>query len=64
MKSFTDNAGRIWTVAVNVAAIKRVRAICDVDLNAIVEAEQNPHWGYKRILYVRLRQLTIQRVNQ
>ena len=36
MKSFTDNAGRIWTVAVNVAAIKRVRAICDVDLNAIV----------------------------
>ena len=27
MKSFTDNAGRIWTVAVNVAASKRVRAI-------------------------------------
>ena len=40
MKSFTDNAGRIWTVAVNVAAIKRVRAICDVDLNAIVEMDE------------------------
>lgn len=37
MKSFTDNAGRIWTVAVNVAAIKRVRAICDVDLKVIGE---------------------------
>ena len=40
MKSFTDNAGRIWTVAVNVAAIKRVRAICHVDLNAIVEMDE------------------------
>ena len=37
MKSFTDNAGPIWTVAVNVAAIKRVRAICDVDLKVIGE---------------------------
>ena len=44
MKSFTDNAGRLWTLAVNVAAIKRVRAICDVDLNSIVEldAKNNP----------------------
>ena len=40
MKSFTDNAGRIWTVAVNVAALKRVRAICNVDLNAIVEMDE------------------------
>jgi hypothetical protein len=39
MKSFTDNAGRVWTLAVNVAAIKRVRAICDVDLNSIVEMD-------------------------
>ena len=37
MKSFTDNAGPIWTVAVNVAAIKRVCAICDVDLKVIGE---------------------------
>ena len=40
MKSFTDNAGRIWTIAVNVATIKRVRAICNVDLNAIVEMDE------------------------
>ena len=46
MKSFTDNAGRIWTVAVNVAAIKRVRAICDVDLNAIVEMDNWCHSMY------------------
>ena len=39
MKSFTDNAGRVWTLAVNVAAIKRVRAICGVDLNSIVEMD-------------------------
>jgi len=37
MKSFTDNMGRTWTLVVNVAAIKRVRALCGVDLNAIVE---------------------------
>ncbi len=39
MKSFTDNAGRVWTLAVNVAAIKRVRALCDVDLNSIIELD-------------------------
>lgn len=39
MKSFTDNLGRTWTLVVNVAAIKRVRALCDVDLNSIVEVE-------------------------
>ena len=26
MKCFVDNAGRTWTVAINVAAVKRVRA--------------------------------------
>ena len=41
MKSFTDNLGRTWTLVVNVAAIKRVRALCDVDLNAIVEIDKN-----------------------
>lgn len=39
MKSFLDNAGRTWTLAVNVAAIKRVRALCDVDLTKIVELD-------------------------
>ena len=41
MKSFTDNLGRTWTLVVNVAAIKRVRAICGVDLNAIVEIDKD-----------------------
>ena len=39
MKSFTDNNGRTWTLVVNVATIKRVRALCGVDLNSIVEVE-------------------------
>ena len=39
MKSFTDNTGRTWTLVVNVATIKRVRALCGVDLNSIVEVE-------------------------
>lgn len=41
MKSFTDNLGRTWMLVVNVAAIKRVRALCDVDLNAIVEIDKD-----------------------
>jgi hypothetical protein len=40
MKSFTDNQGRAWTLVVNVATIKRVRALCAVDLNAIIEVEE------------------------
>lgn len=36
MKTFTDNAGRMWTVALNVDALKRVRSLCDVDLMQIV----------------------------
>ena len=39
MKTFTDNTGRTWTLLVNVATIKRVRALCGVDLNAIIEVE-------------------------
>ena len=39
MKSFTDSLGRAWTLVVNVATIKRVRALCGVDLNTIVEVE-------------------------
>ena len=39
MKAFTDNLGRTWTLVVNVATVKRVRALCGVDLNAIVEME-------------------------
>lgn len=39
MKSFNDNTGRPWMIVVNVATIKRVRAICEVDLNSIVELD-------------------------
>ena len=41
MKSFTDNKGRIWTLEVTVATIKRVRGLCKVDLNSIVELDKN-----------------------
>ena len=39
MKSFTDSLGRAWTLVVNMATIKRVRALCGVELNTIVEVE-------------------------
>ncbi|NLE57916.1 MAG: hypothetical protein GX616_06115 [Planctomycetes bacterium] len=37
MKTFVDNAGRTWTVTVNVDAIKRVRGLLNVDLLEILE---------------------------
>ena len=39
MKTFFDNAGRTWTVAVNVDAIKRVRTLCGVNLLEIVAGD-------------------------
>ncbi len=39
MKTFRDNKRRVWTLEVNVAAIKRVRGLCKVDLNTIVEVD-------------------------
>jgi hypothetical protein len=39
MKTFTDNAGRTWTLAINVDAIKRVRGLLNVDLLEIVEGK-------------------------
>ena len=41
MKSFTDNKGRTWTLEVTVATVKRVRALCKVDLYSIVELDKN-----------------------
>lgn len=32
MQTFTDNAGRVWSVAINVNAIKQVKALAGVDL--------------------------------
>ena len=37
MHSFRDNAGRTWTVAVNVAAVKRVRGLVNIDLYKLVD---------------------------
>ncbi len=39
MKTFKDNAGRSWTVAVNVAAIKRIKTLLDVNLMEAVEGD-------------------------
>ena len=39
MKTFTDNAGRTWTVAINVDAIKRVRGLLSVDLLEILDGQ-------------------------
>ena len=32
MKTFNDNSGRVWSVSLNVDAIKRVRTLVDIDL--------------------------------
>ena len=37
MHTFTDTTGRQWTIAVNIHAIKRVRALIGVDLLTVVE---------------------------
>ena len=37
MKQFKDNEGRTWDVSVNVATIKRVRDLADVDLMGITD---------------------------
>ena len=36
-RCFTDDSGRDWLVAINVTTVKRVRALCDVDLMAILD---------------------------
>ena len=47
MKTFTDNTGRTWTLSVTVGTIKRVRALCSVDLANIItiEAGKAPNVG-------------------
>jgi hypothetical protein len=37
MRIFKDNVGRDWTVAINVAAVKRCRGLVGVDLYALVD---------------------------
>ena len=37
MRSFRDNAGRQWSVEINVAALKRVRGLTGTDLMQVIE---------------------------
>ncbi len=37
MRQFKDNAGRTWTVDINVATLKRVRGLTGVDLVQVIE---------------------------
>ena len=39
MRQFKDNAGRDWNLAVNVAGIKRLRDLLDVDLMQVIEGD-------------------------
>ncbi|MEW6197753.1 MAG: hypothetical protein AB1601_03690 [Planctomycetota bacterium] len=39
MKTFTDNAGRTWTIAINVDVLKRVRGLVDVNLLDILDGK-------------------------
>jgi len=39
MKTFMDNTGRAWSLAINVDAVKRVKALVNVDLLAAVEGK-------------------------
>lgn len=39
MKTFTDNTGKTWSIAINVGTVKRVRASLDVNLLDAVEGK-------------------------
>ena len=39
MKTFNDNAGRTWTVTINVDSIKRVKSLLDVNLMEVVDGK-------------------------
>lgn len=39
MHSFKDTAGRAWTISIHVTAVRRCRALVDVDLYKLVDAK-------------------------
>jgi hypothetical protein len=41
MKCFKDNKGRNWTIVVNVATVKRVRSLLDINLLDVVKLDAN-----------------------
>jgi hypothetical protein len=54
MRTFTDNAGRTWTVSVNVETARRIRTMAHVDLMELVEASPAEPAAGKRPLLERL----------
>lgn len=54
MKTFVDNAGRTWTVQVNVEAIKRVRELLSVNLLEVIDGDAEGKQGGQGKLLVRL----------
>jgi hypothetical protein len=42
MRTFTDNAGRTWTIAINVALVKRVRGALNLDLFKLLDEGARP----------------------
>ena len=41
MRTFHDNAGRNWTVTLNVATLKRIRALTSIDLINIISLDEH-----------------------
>ena len=41
MRTFHDNAGRNWTVTLNVATLKRIRALTGIDLINIISLDEH-----------------------
>jgi len=39
MRTFKDNAGRVWSVQLDVAALKRVRSLLGVNLLEVIEGK-------------------------
>ncbi len=42
MHTFADNAGRTWTITINVAMVKRVRSVLRVDLFKLLDDGARP----------------------
>ena len=42
MKTFTDAASRTWTVNVNVATVKRVKELLEIDLTKLIDDKAKP----------------------
>jgi hypothetical protein len=42
MRTFIDNAGRTWTLQINVAAVKRVRGLVNIDLYKLIDDGMEP----------------------